>query len=77
MKKGGCGTMTQDKRSGITILFAALKVLGSTVIVGCIQQHRHQEFIRFLNVIGATVSKGEAIQKRSSKGPRPNSCFSC
>ena len=51
LKKGRCGTMTHDyKRNGTTTLFAALNVLDGSVIGQCMQQHRHQEFIRFLNV---------------------------
>ena len=42
--------MTHDyKRHGTTTLFAALNVLDGTVIGHCMQRHRHQEFIRFLN----------------------------
>jgi transposase len=62
MKKGRCGTMTHDyKRHGTTTLFAALNVLDGTVIGRCMQRHRHQEFIRFLNVTEAAVAKGKAI----------------
>jgi transposase len=62
MKKGRCGTMTHDyKRHGTTTLFAALNVLDGTVIGRCMQRHRHQEFIRFLNVTEAAVPKGKAI----------------
>ncbi len=62
MKKGRCGTMTHDyKRHGTTTLFAALNVLDGKVIGRCIQRHRHQEFIRFLNVTEAAVPKGKAI----------------
>ena len=39
MKKG---------RAGTTTLFAAMNVLDGTVIGQCMQRHRHQEFIRFL-----------------------------
>ena len=54
MKKGRAGTMTHDyKRNGTTTLFAALNVLDGTVIGRCMQRHRHQEFIRFLNAIEA------------------------
>ena len=50
MKKGRLGTMTHDyKRHGTTTLFAALNVLEGKVIGQCMQRHRHQEFIRFLN----------------------------
>ena len=56
MKKGRAGTMTHDyKRHGTTTLFAALDVLEGKVIGRCMQRHRHQEFIRFLNAIEKTV----------------------
>jgi transposase len=62
MKKGRCGTMTHDyKRNGTTTLFAALNVLDGTVIGRCMQRHRHEEFIRFLNVTEAAVPKGKTI----------------
>jgi transposase len=62
MKKGRCGTMTHDyKRNGTTTLFAALNVLDGTVIGRCMQRHRHQEFIRFLNATEAAVPKGKSI----------------
>jgi transposase len=62
MKKGRCGTMTHDyKRHGTTTLFAALNVLDGSVIGRCMQQHRHQEFIRFLNAIEAVVPAGKLI----------------
>ena len=49
MKKGRCGTMTQDyKRNGTTSLFAALEVLPGRVIGQCYERHRHQEFLLFL-----------------------------
>jgi transposase len=54
MKKGRAGTMTHDyKRHGTTTLFAALDILEGKVIGQCMKRHRHQEFIRFLNVIDA------------------------
>jgi hypothetical protein len=44
--------MTHDyKRNGPTTLFAAPDVLEGKVIGRCVQRHRHQEFIRFLNAI--------------------------
>jgi transposase len=62
MKKGRCGTMTHDyKRHGTTTLFAALNVLDGTVIGRCMQRHRHQEFIRFLNAIEASVPAAKLI----------------
>src|ERR1700677_2485847 len=62
MKKGRAGTMTHDyKRHGTTTLFAALNVLDGTVIGRNMQRHRHQEFIRFLNVIEKQVPVGKTI----------------
>ena len=49
MKKGRCGTMTQDyKRNGTTTLFAALEMAQGKVVGECYQRHRHQEFLKFL-----------------------------
>jgi transposase len=49
LKKGRCGTMTQDyKRNGTTTLFAALSMLDGKVIGQCHSRHRHQEFLKFL-----------------------------
>jgi transposase len=42
-------------------LFAALNVLDGTVIGQCMHRHRHQEFIRFLNRVEATVPAGKLI----------------
>jgi transposase len=62
MKKGRCGTMTHDYiRNGTTTLFAALNVLEGKVIGHCMQRHRHQEFIRFLNAIEAEVPAGKIV----------------
>lgn len=62
MKKGRLGTMTHDyKRHGTTTLFAALNVLEGKVIGRCMQRHRHQEFIRFLNAIEAEVPAGRIV----------------
>jgi transposase len=62
MKKGRAGTLTHDyKRHGTTTLFAALDVLEGKVIGQCMKRHRHQEFIRFLNVIDARVPAKKTI----------------
>ena len=62
MKKGRAGTMTHDyKRHGTTTLFAALNVLDGSVLGRCMQRHRHQEFIRFLNAIEANVPAGKIV----------------
>jgi transposase len=62
MKKGRCGTMTHDyERNGTTTLFAALNVLDGTVLGRCMQRHRHQEFLRFLNAVEAAVPAGKLV----------------
>lgn len=38
-------------RHGTTTLFAALNMLDGTVLGDCMPRHRHQEFIRFLQII--------------------------
>jgi len=62
LKPGRCGTMTHDyKRHGTTMLFATLDVLEGKVIGRCMQRHRHQEFIRFLNTIEGEIPAGKII----------------
>jgi transposase len=62
LKKGRGPTMTHDyKRNGTTTLFAALNVLTGEVIGRNMQQHRHQEFIRFLNAIERDIPAGKTI----------------
>jgi transposase len=62
LKPGKAGTMTHDyKRHGTTTLFAALDVLEGTVISRCMQRHRHQEFLRFLNTIERAVPAGKVV----------------
>jgi transposase len=62
LKKGRCGTMTHDYiRNGTTTLFAAFDVLEGRVISRCMQRHRHQEFIRFLNAIETEVPAGKLV----------------
>jgi len=62
MKPGRCGTMTHDyKRNGTTTLFASFNVLDGTIIGRCMQRHRHQEFIRFLNGVERTLPAGKLI----------------
>ena len=58
MKRGRAGTMTHDyKRNGTTTLFAALNVLDGTVISMCQQQHRHEEWLKFLRLIDRQTPK--------------------
>jgi transposase len=62
LKEGRCGTRTHDyERRGTTTLFAALNVLDGTVLGRCMQRHRHQEFLRFLNAVEAAVPAGELV----------------
>lgn len=62
LKPGKCATMTHDyKRNGTTTLFAALNILDGTVLGRCMQKHRHQEFIKFLNAVERAVPVGKII----------------
>jgi transposase len=62
LKPGKCATMTHDyKRNGTTTLFAALNVLDGTVLGRCMDKHRHQEFIKFLNAVERAVPVGKVI----------------
>src|SRR5215207_9631518 len=76
IKPGRCGTMTHDyKRNGTTTLFAALNVLDGAVLGRCMQRHRHQEFLRFLNAVEAAVPAGKLVHVvldnyRSHKHPK-------
>ena len=62
IKKGRCGTMTHDyKRNGTATLFAAMNTLDGTVISMCDDQHRHQEWLKFLRVIDQVTPSGKEI----------------
>jgi hypothetical protein len=62
LKPGKAGTMTHDYvRHGTTTLFAALNILDGMVLGRCMQRHRHQEFIRFLNAVEAAVPAGRLV----------------
>jgi transposase len=62
IKKGRCETMTHDyKRNGTTSLFAALNIANGKVIGKCMDKHRHQEWIRFLNLLDKSTPKGKKI----------------
>jgi len=63
LKPGRCGTMTHDyQRHGTTTLFAALNVLEGSIIGRCMQRHRHEEFIRFLNAVEREVPAGKLVE---------------
>ena len=52
LKPGRCGTMTHDyKRNGTTTLFAAIEMAEGRLIGTCLPRHRHQEWIKFLDLI--------------------------
>lgn len=75
LKSGRCATMAHDYiRHGTTMLFAALNVLDGTVSGRCMQRHRHEEFIRFLNTVEREGSRrqhdrGCGRQLRYSQAP--------
>jgi len=52
LRPGIAARQTHDyTRHGTTTLFAALSMLDGKVIGDCMPRHRHQEFIRFLQII--------------------------
>jgi transposase len=56
MRPGQAERRTHDYyRHGTTSLFAALDIATGKVIGNCFKQHRHQEFLRFLNQIDRNV----------------------
>jgi transposase len=62
LKKGRAGTMTHDYvRHGTTTLFAALNVADGTLIGQCQDRHRHQEWLKFLQLIDAQTPTGRDL----------------
>ena len=70
MKPGRAGTMTHDyirnslpraKAGGTTTLFAALNVLDGTIVGQCMQRHRQQEFLRFLDRLERDIPAGKLV----------------
>jgi transposase len=54
LRQGKTATMTHDYvRHGTTTLFAALGTLDGKVIGACMPRHRHQEWIKFMQLIDA------------------------
>lgn len=62
LKPGRCQTLTHDyERHGTTSLFAAMNTADGSIIGTCMKQHRHQEWIRFLNLIHRSTPAGQEI----------------
>ncbi|MBI4651828.1 IS630 family transposase, partial [Candidatus Desantisbacteria bacterium] len=62
LRPGIPARQTHDyKRNGTTTLFAALNMLDGTVIGDCMPRHRHQEFIRFLQLINTQTPPDLAL----------------
>ena len=62
MKKGRGATMTHDyKRNGTTTLFAALNTANGEVFGLCQENHRHQEWLKFLRMIDQTIPANKNI----------------
>lgn len=62
LKKGRAETMTHDyKRHGTTTLFAALNTMTGEVLSQCAQQHRHQDWLRFLRQIERSVPEDKEV----------------
>jgi transposase len=62
LKKGRCQTMTHDyKRNGTTSLFAAMNTADGSVIGTCMNRHRHQEWLRFLNLVRRRTPQDKEI----------------
>jgi transposase len=62
LKAGRGQTMTHDyKRNGTTSLFAALETKTGKVVGQCMNKHRHNEWLKFLQLIENNVSTGQEI----------------
>ena len=71
MKRGRAGTMTHDYlRNGTTTLFAALNVLDGNVTGQCMQCHRHQGLVRFLNRLERDIPAGKTVHVILDNYPR-------
>jgi transposase len=49
------------KRNGTTSLFAAMNILDGTIIGTCMERHRHQEWIKFLNLVKQSVPEDRDV----------------
>ena len=58
LRPGLPAKQTHDyKRNGTTTLFAALEVATGLVTQACYDQHRHEEFLRFLKLVARTYPR--------------------
>ena len=58
LRPGLPAKQTHDyKRNGTTTLFAALEVATGRVTQACYDQHRHEEFLKFLKVVAKTYPR--------------------
>jgi hypothetical protein len=76
MKRGRAGTTTHDYiRNGTTTLFATLNILDGSVIGQCMQRHRHQEFLCFLNRLERDIPAGRLVHVvLDNYGSHPPQC---
>jgi transposase len=76
-RSGRTKTVTHDyKRNGTSTLFAALNTLNGQVLSMCAPRHRHQEWLRFLQMIDRETPAHLQIRKRptgltAAAGPPP------
>ncbi len=59
MRQDGQPRAHEYIRHGTVTQFAALNVLEGRVIGRCVQRHRHEEFLRFLNAVETAVPAGK------------------
>ena len=62
LKKGRCQTMTHDdKRNGTTSLFAAMNIADGKIIGRCMNKHRHQEWLKFLQLMAMSTPANKEV----------------
>ena len=63
LRQGRARTQTHDyKGHGTTTLFAALNALEGTVIGPCTPRHRHQEYLKFLDLLDTQTDADKEVQ---------------
>ena len=62
LKPGRGQTMTHDyKRHSTTTLFSALNIADGQVLGACMDNHRHQEWLKFLRLVHSTTPPGQQL----------------